>query len=188
MIAMPWRPRSPLSRIASPGRDAGGRNFNPRRDPADASGVDEDAVALAAIDHLGVAGYDPHAGRSGGLGHRRDHAAERFHRQALFEDEACAEIRRPGSGHRQVVDGPVDGQFADVAAGEEQGVDDVAVGGEGQAARLGGQHRAVVRWRGKRGERREERGEGGRDALTLTLSRRERGFRTRQRQARKALR
>ena len=108
-----------------------------------------------------------HAGRSGGLGHRRHHAAERFHGQALFEDEACAEIRRPGPGHRQVVDGAADGQLADVAAGEEQGVDDVAVGGEGQAGTVGGQHGAVVRGRGEadrqrprtavRGERDAER-------------------------------
>ena len=132
MIAMPWRPRSPLSRITSPGCDPGGRDFHARRDPADAGRVDEDAVAFAAIDDLRVAGDDPHAGRSGGLGHRGHDAAERFHRQALFEDEARAEICRPGPGHRQVVDGSVDGQLADVAAGEEQRADDEPVGGEGQ--------------------------------------------------------
>ena len=48
-------------------------------------------------------------------------------------------------GHRQVVDRAVDGQLADVAAGEEQRTDDEGVGGEGQPSAGHVQHGAVVR-------------------------------------------
>ena len=155
--AVPAEVAAQQDRVA--GLDPGGRDLDALRHPADAGGVDEDAVALAAIDDLRVAGDDPHAGRPGGLGHRSHDAAKRFHRQPLFEDEARAEVGRLGPGHRQVVDRSADGQRADVAAGKEQRVDDEAVGGEGQPRAGGRQHGGVVR--GRRGdEGRGERGEG----------------------------
>ena len=103
---------------------------------------------MAAIDDLGVAGDNAHAGRPGGLGHRGHDAAERFHRQTFFEDEARTEVRRLGPGHGQVVDGSIDGQFADVAAGEEEWMDDERVGGEGQPRAGGAKYGGVVRRRG----------------------------------------
>ena len=70
--------------MASPGANPGGRNLDARRHPTDACGVDENAVAFAVIDHLRVAGDDPHARRARGLGHRIDHTAKHIHRKALF--------------------------------------------------------------------------------------------------------
>ena len=91
--AVPAEVAAQQDRVA--GLDSGGRDFDALRHPADAGRVDENAVPLAAIDDLGVAGDDPHAGRPGGLGHRGHHAAERLHRQPFFEDEARAQVRRP---------------------------------------------------------------------------------------------
>ncbi len=46
MIAMPWRPRSPLSRMASPGCTDCGRDLEPVLDHADARRVDEQPSPL----------------------------------------------------------------------------------------------------------------------------------------------
>ena len=53
-------------------------------------------------------------------------------REALLDDEPGREHERPRAGDRQIVDRPVDGQLADVAAGEEERLDDVRVGREGE--------------------------------------------------------
>ena len=50
--------------------------------------------------------------------------------EALLQDEPGRQVQRRGAGHGQVVDGAVDGQVADVAAGEEQRGHHVGVGGE----------------------------------------------------------
>ncbi len=62
---------------------------------ADARGGDEDAVALAALDHLGVAGRDRHAGLARGGAHRIDDALQRRQRQALLEHQRAGERERP---------------------------------------------------------------------------------------------
>ena len=51
-------------------------------------------------------------------------------REAFLEDEPGRQVERRGPGDRQVVDGAVDGQVADVAAREEQRLDHVGVRGE----------------------------------------------------------
>jgi hypothetical protein len=51
---------------------------------ADAGGADEDAVALALFDHLGVAGDDRHAGLARRRGHRLDDALQVGQRKALL--------------------------------------------------------------------------------------------------------
>ena len=53
-------------RMRSPGPRAVARDVDARRHHADAGGGDEDAVALALLDHLGVAGDDRHAGLARG--------------------------------------------------------------------------------------------------------------------------
>src|SRR5664279_1895935 len=63
------------------------RNFNAGRHHADAGGVDEEAVGLAALDHLGVAGDDRDAGGARGCAHRTGDALEIGERKALFDDE-----------------------------------------------------------------------------------------------------
>ena len=108
--------------------DALGHHAHARR-------VDEDAVALALLHHLGVAGDDRHARLPRGLRHRLDDALEVREREALLEDEAGGEVQRLRARHRHVVHRAVHRQAADVAAGEEERRDDVAVGGHHEAAR-----------------------------------------------------
>ena len=99
-------------------------------DQADSGRVDVAAVGLALLHHLGVAGDDLDAGRRGGRLHRLGDADQVGDSEALLEDEPGRQVQRGGAGHRQVVDGAVDGEVADVAAGEEQRRDDVGIGGE----------------------------------------------------------
>ncbi len=83
-------------------------------------GGDEDAVALAAIDDLGIAGDERHAGLVAGLPHRGDDALQVGQRQSFFEDERRRQEQRPGAADGQIVDRAVHRQPADVAAGEEE--------------------------------------------------------------------
>ena len=108
---------------------------------ADGGGGDENAVALAAFHHLGVACYHRHAGRARSFGHRFDDARQVGQRKAFFEDETGGEIERCGTHHRHVVHGAVHRQAADVAAGKEQGRHHMAVGRHHDACRLAVQHR-----------------------------------------------
>jgi hypothetical protein len=105
-------------------------------DDADAGRVDVAAVALAALDDLGVAGDDRDAGLLGRPRHRRADAGQVGDREALLEDEAGGEVQRAGAGDGEVVDGAVDGEVADVAAGEEQRGDHERVGGQRHPARF----------------------------------------------------
>ena len=126
------------------GLDALGRDFQGVLQDADAGGVDEQAVAFAFINDLGVAGDDLHAGLLRGLLHGGDDLPEGLHGQAFFDDEGGTEIERARAGHRQVVDGAVDGQGTEVAAGEEEGPHDVGIGGEGEALAGDVEHAGVV--------------------------------------------
>ena len=65
---------------------------------------------------------------------RGDDALQILHREALFQDHAQAQIFGNCPAHRKVVDGAAHRQLADVPAGKEDGVNDKAVGGEGQGA------------------------------------------------------
>jgi hypothetical protein len=105
---------------------------------ADSGRVHVAAVCLAALHDLGVPGHDLHPGLACRQCHGRDDPLQVLDRQALLEDESAGQVERPGTGDGEVVDRAVHGQVADVAAGEEQRVDHVRVGGEGQprAARL----------------------------------------------------
>ena len=102
-------------------------------DASDARGVDEDAVATALFDHLGIAGDNLDAGGFGGLAHGLGDARQNVDGEALFEDERGGEVERFGATHGEIVDGAVDGERADIAAAEEERLDDEAIGGEGEA-------------------------------------------------------
>ena len=93
-------------------------------------GVDVAAVGLALLHHLGVAGDHLDPGHRGGVVHGGDDPAQVIDLEALFEDEAGGEVERNRAGHGKVVNRSVDGQVADVPAGEEQRRDDVGVGGQ----------------------------------------------------------
>ena len=105
--------------MASPGWRAVGGDVDAGRNDADAGGGDEDLVALAAVDDLGVAGDELHAGAGCGGAHGFDDAAQIVDGQAFFEDEGGGEIQRLRAAHGEVVDRAVHGEAADVAAGKE---------------------------------------------------------------------
>ena len=141
---MPCRPISPLSRTASPGRTLAGEIADLVLDHADAGRVDEDAVALASVHDLGVAGDQLHPAAAAATLHRLDDPPQRLHRQAFFQDQRRAEIERPRAAHGQIVHRAVDGERADIAAGKEQRSDNVGIGREGQPGAGDVQGRAIV--------------------------------------------
>src|ERR1019366_1192017 len=111
---------------------------------ADAGGGDEDLVALAAVDDLGVAGNELHAGAGCRRAHGFDDAAQIVDGQALFEDERGGEVHGLGAAHGEVVDRAMHGEVADVAAWKEDGRDDEGVGGEGEARAGDGEDSLIV--------------------------------------------
>ena len=105
----------------------------------------EATIAFAPLNDLGVAGDHRHAGLARRPAHRLGDPLEVGQREALLEDEARAQVERRGAQHGHVVERAVHGQAADVAAGEEQRRDHVAVGGHHQAVAGGHrQQRSVV--------------------------------------------
>ena len=62
------------------------------------------------------------------LGQCIDHAAQQRDLQAFFEEYAQGHEARHGAAHRQIVDGAVNGQRTDVAAGELERLDRESVG------------------------------------------------------------
>ena len=144
ITVIPWSPIGPDTSTTSPGWAAAADSvMRPLQQP-DAGGGDVAAVGLAALDDLGVAGDDLHAGGLRGRGHRGDDPLQVGDREALLQDEPGRQVQRPGAAHGQVVHRAVDGQVADVAAREEQRRDHVGVGGEGQPAGRGAQRGAVL--------------------------------------------
>ena len=89
-------------------------------------------VALATLDDLGVARDDLDARRRRGGGDRLDLGAQVVRREPLFEHQRERQRERAGAGHRQVVDGAVDGELADRPAGEADRLDDEAVRRHGE--------------------------------------------------------
>jgi hypothetical protein len=129
ITAVPWSPTGPLTRMRSPGRIC----CNPRRSPGGAPPPrwwPDRARPPRPRHHLGVPGHHPHPDlprrRRGGA----DQAVQGGHLQPLLDEGVEAQIEGGGPRHRQVVGGAVHRQGADIAAGELQGLDDEAVGGE----------------------------------------------------------
>ena len=85
-------------------------------------GVDENFVGLAAINDLGIARHELHAGVVGGGAHRLHDAPEILHRHSFLQDESDREIKRARAAHREVVNRSVDREFADVTAGKKIGL------------------------------------------------------------------
>ena len=111
--------------------NATGTDLRLRVQPADAGGVDEKLIALAALDHLGVAGYDLHTRFLRSEADRHQYLPEIGHSQAFLQNETQGQVLRYGPAHSQVIDGAVNGQFADVAAGKKDRRHDKAVGRKG---------------------------------------------------------
>jgi len=96
----------------------------------DARGVHVQAVGVAALDHLGVAGRDRDACGLCGPGHVTGDPAEIGDREALLDHEAGGKPERHRAGDGQVVDRAVHRQIADRSARKEDRLDDVGVGRE----------------------------------------------------------
>ena len=122
----------------------------------DAGGVDEEPVRTALSDDLGVPGDDADARLCRGLAHRLGDGAEDLDLQALLDDESRRQSEGLSTAAGEVVDGAVDGEVADVAAGEEQRVDHVGVGGQRDPPAVGLQHRRIPRRAAGRAEGRQE--------------------------------
>ena len=133
ITATPWSPIVPDSATRSPGRAASLERLRPGGARPTPVVEMKTPIGLAALDHLGVAGDDRHARRARGVAHARRDALQVGERKALFDDEARREIERPRARHRDVVDGAVHGERADVAAGKEDRRDDIGVGGHHHA-------------------------------------------------------
>ena len=126
------------------GTSVGGGELYPRAHASDPGGIDEDAVAAALLDHLGVARYDLDARRFGGLTHRSGDARQHVDGQSLFDDERGGKEERFGAAHGEIVDRAVNRERADVAAAEEERLDDEAVRRKGETLGAHLQHRLVV--------------------------------------------
>ena len=112
------------------GKHSPGAELDALGDEADPGCRDVDPVALAALDDLRVARGDHDAGPSRGGSHRCGDPPQVRDGEALLDDEAGREGEWPRARHGEVVDGAVDGELADVSAGEEERLDDVGIGRE----------------------------------------------------------
>jgi hypothetical protein len=115
---------------------------------AHARGGDEEAIALAPVHHLGVAGDHAHAAAVCGGPERGHQPRQLVEGQALLQDEGRGEGQGPGPGHGQIVHGAVHGQLAQIPAGEAPGMHHETVRGESQPPGPGLQDGAVVEARG----------------------------------------
>ena len=103
------------------------RKFAPGGQQTDTGGRDEDAVTLAALDHLGIAGHHGHAGRACRPCHAVDDTRQVAQRKTLLEDECRRQPERLRPHHGDIVDRAVHRQATDIAAGKEQRRDHMAV-------------------------------------------------------------
>ena len=90
MIAVPCSPIVPDSRMRSPGRIASAARRRARIALPDAGRADVHLVGGAALDDLGVAGDDLHAGAACGRGDRLHLGPQVVRREALLEDQRQA--------------------------------------------------------------------------------------------------
>jgi hypothetical protein len=110
--------------------------IDPFANDADPSRGEEELVAGAPVDDLGVAGDDLDARLGRRSRHRASDLPQEVDRHAFLHDRRAGKVERPGPANRQIVDRPADGELANVAAGEDQGVDHEGIGGEGEPVAL----------------------------------------------------
>ena len=101
-------------------------------DDANSGRREEQLVASASVDDLGVAGDDLDARLGRCSRHRAGDLPHEVDGHAFFHDRRAGKIERPRPADRQIVDRAADGELADVAAGEDQRVDHEGIGGEGE--------------------------------------------------------
>jgi hypothetical protein len=144
MIATPWSPSVPETRITSPGRARLAPEFTPSGSTPTPVVVMKTPSPLPRSTTL-VSPVTTGTPASFAARAMDSTMREVGQRKAFFEDEAGGKIQRLRAHHGDVVDRAMHRQAADVAAGEEQRRDHVAVGGHHQApASRRRQHGAVV--------------------------------------------
>ncbi len=105
----------------------------------DTGGVNKHFIRRPTGDDFGIAGHDGNTRRRGCRGHAGDDAFQRCHLQPLLQNKAAGEPARNCAADGHVISRTADSQLANIAAGEKQRVDNVAVRGKGQPIALGGQ-------------------------------------------------
>jgi hypothetical protein len=103
----------------------------PWRHNSNARRIDKNLVRLAARNDLRISGHNQDLRFASGLRHGRHNLCQRIKRKPLFQDETGGQIERPGPAHGKIVDGAMDGEAAYVAAREEDGINHVGIGGDG---------------------------------------------------------
>ena len=174
MTATPCRPMSPLTITTSPGTTRCGRRSTPAGIEADAGGVDVDRRRRGRPRRPWCRRWPPPRRRRArprpcASATPGDHG----HLDALLQDEAAGEVGGAGAAHGEVVDGAVDGEVADAAAGEEQRPHHVGVGGERQPGAAEGDRRRSRR--AGRAPRRRRRGRRCAGRVRRRARRRRRG-------------
>ena len=93
-------------------------------DDSGAGGIDVAVVAVAFVDNLCVTGDDLDTGCTGSDSRAVGDGGKMRDGETFFEDEAGAEIERRCAARGEVVDGAIDGEVCDGAAGGKEGLDD----------------------------------------------------------------
>src|SRR5215469_9703198 len=91
-----------------------------RPQQAYASSIDVTAVAVPAFNYLRISCDDVNPGSRGSIGHGACDRGQLRQRKAFFEDEACTEELRLGTGDGKIVDRPVHGKRSDRSTGKEE--------------------------------------------------------------------
>ena len=134
MIAVPCSPIVRETSTRSPGSSAAGESRARESTQPDPGRGHVHAVGVPALDHLRVAGDDLDPG---GRARSRRSPRPRPAARSASRPSSSTSARLIASGGRpgraEVVDGPVDRQLADRAAGEAQRLDHVGVGGQREA-------------------------------------------------------
>ena len=127
--------------VARPG--AMGAEVDILADRADAGRRDEHLVARGLVHDFGVARDDLNPGLMRGAGHRTRNLPDELDRQPFLDDDRTGEIERHRAPDREIIHGSTDGELSDIAAGEDQGIDDERIGGESQAITMTGKYREI---------------------------------------------
>lgn len=102
----------------------------PPTEDAYSGGVDEHLITFAPVNYLRIAGYDHYSCLSGFIGHGDDNLFEICIKKTLLDNESGTKVKWPGPGYSQVVDRAAYSQFANIAAREENWIDDKGIGRE----------------------------------------------------------
>src|SRR6516164_6524963 len=105
-------------------------------DRSDSGRNNEHLIAGALVHDLGVAGDDRYARLACRFSHGAGDLAQQVKRHALLDNGGTRQVTRHRTADGKIVDGSADGELTDVPSGEDQGVNDKCVGGEGQTVAL----------------------------------------------------